>query len=292
MESKVKPNVSSRKECIKELAHKINNKSCVKGIIKSSKLEYLDCTNCFADPKVLKTILSSSTKLKKLSLVSPNKEKIKKSNWMWDIKSNMIKSISPNLHTLNLADSGKLNFDSIQHIVDNCAHLREINLTLTYLSEESVNYFVSNLTSKVEKLGFGQLESVRNEHVETLLRRCVQIKELSLCCTSISNESVNSIIKHLQNTLIKLDLYNTDIDYTKILELKSMSVMKLLNWCPLNRPGCSEIVFLRIEFPNLCVNEHQMCVKIASPCQKFEASHGLWEIETKQIRLFRKNYWR
>ena len=90
----------------------------------------------------------------------------------------------------------------------------------------------------------------------------------------------------------KLDLYSTEIEYSKILELKSMSVLKLLNWCPLNRPGCSESYNLKFQFPNLCINEHQMCVKIASPCQKFESSQGLWEIETKQLKLFRKNYWR
>ena len=57
-------------------------------------------------------------------------------------------------------------------------------------------------------------------------------------------------------------------------------------------PGCSESYNLKFQFPNLCINEHQMCVKIASPCQKFESSQGLWEIETKQLKLFRKNYWR
>ena len=110
-----------------------------------------------------------------------------------------------------------------------------------------------------------------DEHVKTLTKRCNKISELSLCCTSITNESVNSIIEDLKNTLEKLDLYSTEIEYSKILELKSMSFLKLLNWCPLNRPGCSESYNLKFQFPNLCINEHQMCVKIASPCQKFES---------------------
>jgi len=262
------------------------------GTIKSSNLEYLDCTNCFADPKVLKDVINSSQNLKKLSLVSPNKEKIKKSNWMWDIKPDMIRNISPTLQMLHLVDCGKLSLGSIQHIVKNCVNLTEMNLTLTYLSEESVKFLASNLTPKIEKLSLGQLESVKDEHVKTLVKRCNKISELSLCCTSISNESVKSIIEELKNTLEKLDLYSTEIEYSKILELKSMSVLKLLNWCPLNRPGCSESYNLKFQFPNLCINEHQMCVKIASPCQKFESSQGLWEIETKQLKLFRKNYWR
>ena len=38
-------------------------------------------------------ILASCQSLEKLSLISPNKEKIKKSSWMWDIKPCMIKQI-------------------------------------------------------------------------------------------------------------------------------------------------------------------------------------------------------
>ena len=96
---------------------------------------------------------------------------------------------------------------------------------------------------------------------------------------------MNSIIEELKNTLEKLDLYSTEIEYSKILELKSLSVLKLLNWCPLNRPGCSESYNLKFQFPNLCINEHQMCIKIASTCQNFESSQGLLEIETAQIIL-------
>ena len=72
---------------------------------------------------------------------------------------------------LHLVDCGKLNFGSIQHIVKNCVNLTEMNLTLTYLSEESVKFLASNLTPKIEKLSLGQLESVKDEHVKTLVKR-------------------------------------------------------------------------------------------------------------------------
>ena len=70
-------------------------------------------------------------------------------------------SFSPSLQMLHLVDCGKLSFGSIQHIVKNCVNLTEMNLTLTYLSENSVKFLASNLTPKIEKLSLGQLESVK-----------------------------------------------------------------------------------------------------------------------------------
>ena len=114
----------------------------------------------------------------------------------------------------------------------------------------------------------------------------------SLCCTSIKNDSVTNIVRYLKETLEILDIYDTDIEYTKILELKSMQALNVLNWCPMNRPGSSEVVILKRQFPHCSINEHQTCTRIASPCQSFEAENGLWDIQAKQLRMFRKNYWK
>ena len=43
------------------------------GSIKVSELRYLDCTNCFANPEVLKRIIASCHSMEKISMVSPNK---------------------------------------------------------------------------------------------------------------------------------------------------------------------------------------------------------------------------
>ena len=139
-----------------------------------------------------------------------------------------------------------------------------------------------------------QLESVRDVHVETLVKNCNKLIELCLCCTSITNNSLASINKYLKNTLEKLDLYGTEIEFEEILEsLKSsFSVLKVFNWCPIGRPGSGQVEILKMHFPYLRINENQMCIRIASPCQSFEAESGFWEIENKQIKLFRKNYWR
>ena len=103
---------------------------------------------------------------------------------------------------------------------------------------------------------------------------------------------MTNIIRYLKDTLKKLDIYDTDIEYPKILELRSMLVLNVLNWCPMNRPGSCEVVILKRDFPDLSINEHQMCTRIASPCQIFEAEYGLWDAPAEQIRMFRKNYWK
>ena len=86
-------------------------------------------------------------------------------------KEQLTLPISPTLQMLHLVDCGKLTSGSIQHIVKNCVNLTEMNLTLTYLSEDSVKFLASNLTTKIEKLSLGQLESVKDEHVKTLVKR-------------------------------------------------------------------------------------------------------------------------
>ena len=68
------------------------------------QLKYLDCTNCFAKPKVIEKILSFSKSIQKLSMVSPNTARIMgvaDRNWN-DIKSNMIKQFSHKLQVLHL----------------------------------------------------------------------------------------------------------------------------------------------------------------------------------------------
>ena len=67
--------------------------------IKTSKLQYLECTNCFAKPKNFERILASSNSLQKLSMASPNTARIMGVGIEWneDIKSNMIKNFSCSL---------------------------------------------------------------------------------------------------------------------------------------------------------------------------------------------------
>ena len=77
-------------------------------------------------------------------------------------------------------------------------------------------------------LNFKMLTSFKDEHVEKLVKRCTKLTVLNLSDTSITKNSINSIIEHLRPTLEKLDVTYTRIEFKKLLELKIMSNLKEL----------------------------------------------------------------
>ena len=61
------------------------------------------------------------------------------------------------------------NGDWIRKIVDNCVELTEINLSHSWLlSQDSINYLVSNITNKLQKISFNKYSQDKycsqNEH--------------------------------------------------------------------------------------------------------------------------------
>ena len=76
--------------------------------------------------------------------------------------------------------------------------LTEIDLSRTMLSEESIIYMVNNITPNIKKLGLNHLDSVTDMHVKTLVSRCTNLTALDLSETSISKNSLTSIIQHLK----------------------------------------------------------------------------------------------
>ena len=89
----------------------------------------------------------------------------------------------------------------------------------TYLSDKSRTFLVNNLTETIEKLDLNHL-NMKDRHVITLVNRCKKLTCLNLMGTSITNNSVTSIIENLFGTLIKLGLSNIDLD--KLLALRFM----------------------------------------------------------------------
>ena len=98
------------------------------------------------------------------------------------ISSNIINSLSlQNGKTLKILDlsSSKMDHTSnsrhqdkrdwIRKIVDNCVELTEINLSHSWLlSQDSINYLVSNITKKLQKISFNKYSPDKycsqNEH--------------------------------------------------------------------------------------------------------------------------------
>ena len=196
---------------------------------------------------------------------------------------------------------GELDFQSIQHIIDNCVGLNEINLTANHLSEDSLNHLVNNLRPTVKKLSLGKIIEVKDNHVEILVRRCNKLKELSLHQTSMTNHSISNIIENLKKKKKKLDVGSTNTDHAKILELRFMPSLRVLTWFPKGRPSSRQAQNLKNQFPDMIVNEHPKQsfgfdfpknIGIGSSNQLFPVDLRFWEIEAKRLPVFRKNYWK
>ena len=72
------------------------------------------------------------------------------------------------LQILQLSCARELNFESIQHISDNCSELKELGLDGTDLCENSVKYLVENLTANILKLDLSDQRFVNDEYVNIL----------------------------------------------------------------------------------------------------------------------------
>ena len=95
---------------------------------------------------------------------------------------------------------------------------------------------------------------------------------------------MESIVKHL-NSLEKLDVEHTNIDFSTLLQLKSIPTLKILRW--FGHP--EEIKNLKIQLPHISINEEYLY--IAVPTKKVKDPIDLdwfWEIKAKQQTLFPK----
>ena len=107
-------------------------------------------------------------------------------------------------------------------------------------------------------------------------------------CDLIGNPSLTNIIESLKLSLEELDISGTNIDSAKILELQSMSRLKLLI--------CSDfedIFALQGLLPNLTI---ELCGRIniassmmpkSSVQQDLQLEEGFWEIDSKQLQIFK-----
>ena len=88
--------------------------------------------------------------------------------------------------------------DIIQHVVLSCSELKEVSIISKGVQQNSINCLVNNLSLNVEKLRL-DMSDITDEHVETLVKRCVKLTELILESNCITNKSVTIIQKHLPN---------------------------------------------------------------------------------------------
>ena len=272
---------------------------------KTSSLKYLDLKYCHAHFLFFEEILASCHSLQKLSMASIRgckwyipkmirRASIPESKW---ITPKMIRSIcyqnGRTLQTLNFGACCGLDLESIQKITKNCVGLKNVDLSSTGLSKESINFLVNNLTPEVKKLNLGRLRNLKDEHVKVLVARCNTLSVLNLQLTSITNDSLTYIIENLQHTLEKLHVCGKGtsprylvggITYSKVTELKSMPKLRVLNltydleWYMDGQEieNLKKIMPL-MRFGEICADERELL-----------PADGIWDVEAKQLKYFKK----
>ena len=222
-----------------------------------------------------------------------------------------IESFLQNSQSLTTLDLRRclVNFESIKKIVLTCVELREANFsqTLSGFSEEETDFFVNNLTPKIEKLN---LESahLKNKDVITLVTRCQNITELDLVLNPIDafhtlngdweglQISLAAIAYYLRESLTKIQLpWQIVVDgLAEFINL--MPKLKYLwhfydkdprnfvNYVPKDLFGypIGDKEPLRRECPQVYINEGPPQIA----CCTNEPSQRFWDVECAAIDLF------
>ena len=274
--------------------------SCVKGGKKSEvplKLKYLDISQSDIPvhewtPAVPEGLLENCHVLQKLSA----------DNLMLD--SVDIDQICQNGETLQVLSLKGCCIDSSQRtelferLFKKCPHLTELNINKgaegppinKIFFDENMCALVDNLTPNILKLNLGSHHCVEDHHVYSLVRRCKNITELDLSGTSITNDSIESIVEHL-TSLEKLDVGYTYIDVFTLLQLKSIPTLKILHFFHWKKIA-KDMKNLKLQLPNISINKAKEYLQIACPIKKemngFIDPDWFWDIRAKQQKLFLK----
>ena len=263
-----------------------------------SKLAYLDLTN---NRHVVRQY-DNGESFRKIHLIQKNSEELLGScqslqklslNYLRffseEQRDNRMKSIfeknGKSLEVLNIAKSWDL--EALKLEVNSCIELKELNLVKKDLTEDAINFLVNNLTPKIEKLSLSSIGqtsfSVTDEQIKTLVERCKKITSLDLEAgrtrnPAITDNSITSIIKNLQHSLEELDVsFCENISYTKLLELKFMPKLKVLN-CH-GRWSREMERNLGKQMPHLIVNP----LRSLEIAENISFLTGLWDIKVKRF---------
>ena len=174
----------------------------------------------------------------------------------------------------------------LQKLFTKCSLLTELNMSTEYgplnrrmLNDRHVCALVDNLTPNILKLNLASQGFVKDKHVNTLVRRCNKITELDLSLTSITNDSIVSIVKHL-SSLAKLKIKNSRLKLSTLVQLKSIPTLKILR-CFV---GHGSLPDLKLQLPHISINEEYLNITRHTK----EDLDWIWEIRAKQQHLFTK----
>ena len=179
----------------------------------------------------IKKLIQNCSSLQKLSIANFPSDS--------DDISDLIQSICQSgqtLQVLYLTSRLETTSKCFKNLFSNCVNLTEISfgswLFLDGVAQMAqIQALVDNLTPTILKVDLN-LRSVHDEHVKKLVKRCNKITHLNLRWTSITIDSVHSIIEELKASLEELILPELDDDpddpyevFATLLELKSMPAL-------------------------------------------------------------------
>ena len=248
------------------------------------QLKYLNLTSHEANMENVKELLlSCSSSMEKLSLSGLYK---------LELNDEMLSAIfkNENLTVLDLSNCGELTIEFINQVIK-CDKLTELNLghmDHTRRTWGLVNRLLNNLPTNLEKFSFDKLS---DGYVEVLINRCKKLTELNLFgAFDVTKKSITHIAEKLPQ-LMKLDVQLTDIGIDSIIELKSLSNLKILN-CD-DDLGYHLTKSYKHQLPKITINtEIGSNLNIAMPLplmfsdESIKVINGFWDIVVKPIDLF------
>ena len=278
----------------------------------SFKLKYLNVSRV---PKGVQELVQNCSALQKLSVAGLT------------LDSDDIQYICQNSKTLQVLDLADCKFDLhelkesqigqtlqdleleycnfvtklFQDLLTNCAHLTELNIgTYSIMScdtllDRPIHALVDNLTRTILKVNLRGQDNLQDEHVKKLIKRCNNITHLDLSGTSITNDSMHSIIEHLKTSLEELNVSSNNVDFASLFQLKSMPTLKTLI-CDEPVNDISGIENLKQQLRHISINDIFQEVDlyyIASPFKRVKAydnidKEWIWEIRANRQDLFAK----
>ena len=229
-------------------------------------------------------------------------QKLSVANLFLDL--NNIQHICKNGQTLEVLDLGIPQYDRcdemkstkvVQDLFSNCVHLTELNITENHMIDPHIQALVDNLTPTILKVSLAMQDNLQDEHVKKLVKRCNKITHLDFCHTSITNDSVLSIIEQLNTSLEGLNVFQTHVDFATLVELRSMPALQTL----ICDEDDEDTENLKQQLPHISIINEERCLYIAKPfkkCLTFKRVNGsvnedcdwIWEFREKEQNLFAK----
>ena len=270
---------------------------------RENNLKYLNLTECSVDDKFLVKLLRSSKSLEKLSLSGVNYkhfyemyEQAELDGGTCDCNHDVsmlnvrtswyLECLIPNakmLTTLDLSSSSKfcpfvcVNFESIKEIILVCDQLKEANFEYQLSLEEDLDFFVNNLTPKIEKLNVAHI-GIQEWQIVQLLKRCKNITDLDIKGSFMSEKALLAISENLSQSLFKLRLSNNTVITQSF--LNSLPKLKYI-WREVVRkrnPQHQDGTWIKSQYPQISYNEGNSQIACCA-IENFEPKLGFWELK-------------